>query len=268
MILQTDIDNLSKPGPILSLIQYHQLLERCVQGHEFAATVYVYDHLLAKGLKPEKETFQIIERLHSKTLPEKNTIYLKPDGKKKLQPRRRIHKIIKGYHYSDNYNAAKVYIPKVKAFLAINLKYKQEPRIKLAKIISRGCHISFNDARFIITSLKREGYLPKDDAKTSSQGLDKFKFTKINTNTEKSTLFDGINKTEGNAGTKSETNTDNKSETNTDNKSETNTDNKSETNTKKTIPKTIPKTIHKPLPHATKSLDNFFTVTPKNTTKV
>ena len=87
MIFQTDIDNLAKPGPILSLIQYHQLLERCVQAHEFAATVYVYDHLLAKGLKPEKETFQIIERLHSKTLPEKNTIYLKPDGKKKLQPR-------------------------------------------------------------------------------------------------------------------------------------------------------------------------------------
>ncbi len=250
MILQTDIDNLSKPGPILSLIQYHQLLERCVQGHEFAATVYVYDHLLAKGLKPEKETFQIIERLHSKTLPEKNTIYLKPDGKKKLQPRRRIHKIIKGYHYSDNYNAAKVYIPKVKAFLAINLKYKQEPRIKLAKIISRGCHISFNDARYIITSLKREGFLPKDVVKSSSQGLDKF--TKINANTEMSTLFDGIDKIE----------------TNTDNKSETNTETKSETHTKKTIPKTIPKTIHKPLPHATKSLDNFFTVTPKNTTKV
>lgn len=238
MILQTDIDNLSKPGPILNLIQYHQLLERCVQGQEFAATVYVYDHLLAKGLKPEKETFQIIERLHSKTLPEKNTIYLKPDGKKKLQPRRRIHKIIKGYHYSDNYNAAKVYIPKVKAFLAINLKYKQEPRIKLAKIISRGCHISFNDARYIITSLKREGFLPKDVIKSSSQGLDKF--TKINANTEMSTLFEGIDQ------------------------SDANTDNKSGTHTKKTIPKTI----HKPLPQATKSLDNFFTVTPKNTTKV
>ena len=29
-------------------------------------------------------------------------------------------------------------------------------RIKLAKIISKNCDISFNDARFVITSLKRK----------------------------------------------------------------------------------------------------------------
>ena len=162
MNLQTQVDNLYTPSNKLSLDGYHDLLQTCVDNREFAATVFVYDHLLNNGFKATKTTFSIIEALHSKTIPENTNIHLKLDLKKKLAPRRRIHKIIKGANYSGNYESAKIYIPKVKAFIAINPELRIKGRIDLAKTISNGCHISFNDARYIITALKREGYLDKD----------------------------------------------------------------------------------------------------------
>ncbi len=179
MNLQAKINDLYNPTNKLSLEGYHHLLRECVNQREFAATVFVYDHLLNNGFKATPITFNIIEKLHSKTLPENHNIYLKPDLKKRLAPRRRIHKIIKGANYSKNYESAKIYTPKVKAFLTINPELKSKPRIALAKSLSKGCHISFNDARYIITALKREGFLTKtggaeddddsDDDNSSSQ---------------------------------------------------------------------------------------------------
>ncbi len=159
MNLQERIDNLTLATTKLNLEAYHSILEQCVKENEFAATVFVYDHLLANGHKANKTTYKIIEPLHSKTVLEKDNIRLKPTIGKKLAPRRRIHKIMKGHNYTESYASAKIFIPKVKAFLAINNKLKNEGRIKLAKSISKGCNISFNDARFVITALKREGYL-------------------------------------------------------------------------------------------------------------
>ena len=95
--------------------------------------------------------------------------------KKQLEPRRRIHKIMKGYYYSANYENAKIYVPKVKAFLSINKEFKDQPRIKLAKTISKGCNISFNEARYLITSLKREGYLKPTDQNLANDKIGKTK---------------------------------------------------------------------------------------------
>ena len=161
MDLQTAINNLSSPqfGNKLSVIEYHNLLRRCVSANEFAATIFVYEHLLESGHKANDITFKIIDPLHSKTVEEKNFIHLKTDGKKRLAPRRRIHKIMKGHNYHDAYASAKVYLPKVRAFLTINPNLKTEPRIKLAKAISKGCNISFNEARYVITGLKRDKFL-------------------------------------------------------------------------------------------------------------
>jgi hypothetical protein len=170
MNLQLQIDNLYLPSYKLNLDGYHSLLQECVNNREFAATVFVYDHLLTNGFKANKTTFSIIEAIHSKTIPENNNIHLKLDLKKKLAPRRRIHKIIKGANYSDNYESAKIYMPKVRAFIAINPELKTKGRIGLAKTISNGCHISFNDARYIITALKREGYLDKDIMGAKNKG--------------------------------------------------------------------------------------------------
>ena len=48
-----------------------------------------------------------------------------------------------------------------------------EPSIKLAKIISKNCGITFNDARFVITALKRKKYF-SDKSSKNQQSITKF----------------------------------------------------------------------------------------------
>ena len=79
------------------------------------AVVYVYDKIKSHGLTPSKETFKIIDPLHSKTIPEnKNLLVPKELGKKTLAPRRRIHKIMKGHNYTDKHTEAMKYVEKVR----------------------------------------------------------------------------------------------------------------------------------------------------------
>ena len=173
--LQQAINILYLPKTCISLEHYHTILRQCVMANEFAATVFVYDHLANSCFTATDKTFKIIEPLHSKTLPENKKLELKAELKKQLAPRRRIHKIMKGYYYSTNYENAKIYVPKVKAFLSINKEFKDQPRIKLAKTISKGCNISFNEARYLITSLKREGYLKPTDQNLANDKIGKTK---------------------------------------------------------------------------------------------
>ena len=123
------------------------------------------------GIEPNDETYRLIERLHSKTLRDNNRIKIQWDGKTRLPPRRRIHKIIKGYHYSDSYNNAKQYIETVEKYLDDNPEIKNYERIKMAKNISKNCNISFNDARFVITNLKKT---KKIESNNKTQKLDGF----------------------------------------------------------------------------------------------
>lgn len=143
----------------LSLLQYNKLIEDCVANYEMAAVVFIYDKMKEKGINPDKNTYNFINKLHSKTVKECNEIHIKNQNVGKLQPRRRIHKIMKGYNYSDNYQNALVHLNKVKEYLNCNEEVKRFPRIKLAKNIEKNCKISFNDARYIITNLKRTKFL-------------------------------------------------------------------------------------------------------------
>tara|TARA_B100000795_G_C22639044_1_gene375713 strand:- start:153 stop:692 length:540 start_codon:yes stop_codon:yes gene_type:complete len=160
--LQNNINTLYNSETKLGLGQYNDLLRQCVQQREMAATVFVYDHMLTQKIKPSKESFQIIETLHSKTIPESKNISLKFTLKKSLQPRRRIHKIIKGYNYSDNYQRALLHLDKAKVYLNSNPTLKTlKNRHTLAKKISKNCQISVRDARYIVTNLKRTKFLSK-----------------------------------------------------------------------------------------------------------
>ena len=152
-----------------TLSYYNNLIDSCTKYNEMEAVVYLYDNMIKNKIKPNKRTYALINRLHSKTIKENNKIYVKNlDRTKRLQPRRRIHKIMKGYNYSEKYNNAKKYESKVIEFLDNNIDFKNmvSQRIKLAKIISKNCNISFNDARFIITSLKRKKYFKNNPKKT------------------------------------------------------------------------------------------------------
>ena len=169
----------------LTLEEYNMLLLDCVNAYEMAAVVFIYDHMKNYNIEPTKDTYSIINKLHSKTIKQCNEIYIKNQNVGKLDPRRRIHKIMKGHNYSHNYNNAMVHLDKVKLFLDNNPDVKKYTRIKLAKTISSKCFISFNDARYIITKLKRTHYFEKKDYKiddffiTSSIAKKNFKQTSI-----------------------------------------------------------------------------------------
>ena len=173
MNLQNNINKLIHNNNIPSIDEYTSLLTDCVAAKEFGATVYIYDHLLKNKLKATNEIFQLINKLHSKTLPENNRIKV-PIAKPCLQPRRRIHKIMKGHLYTDQYNNALKNVEEVKSFLNKNPSIATiGDRIKMAKLITKNCDVNFKDARYIITHLKRKKFF--DTFSSQSKMTDFFK---------------------------------------------------------------------------------------------
>ena len=151
----------------LNLNEYNSLLYQCVSNYEMAAVVFLYDKMKLNGIIPNEETFKLIDKLHSKKCPENNNIYIPGQNVGKLKPRRRIHKIMKGHNYSDNYQNALQHLDKVKQYIFTNPDVKYYSRIKFAKHLSKKCEISFDNARYIITNLKRTKFLKIDTPKIS-----------------------------------------------------------------------------------------------------
>ena len=143
----------------LSLEEYNYLIGQCVEKRELAAIVFLYDHMKSKDIPPNKETFNLINRVHSKTVQENNNILIKTLNIRQLKPKRRIHKIMKGHNYSKNYQKALIHIDKVKEYVKNNPDVKYLDRIHLAKDISKNCKISLIDSRYIVTNLKKTKFL-------------------------------------------------------------------------------------------------------------
>ena len=163
-ILQKNIDQLTKTS--LNIHQYNDLLISVTNINEFAATVYIYDDILKNKIKPNEKTYKIIEKLHSKTLPENNYLVV-PSHKNSLKPRRRIHKIIKGHKYTDKYKNALHYLDISKKYLLNNKKIcTHSNKIFIAKQISKNCNISLENARFIVTKLKRINFFDQFNNQT------------------------------------------------------------------------------------------------------
>ena len=178
--LKTEIYKLYDLTIKLDLHEYNTLIQKCVYEHEMAAVVYIYDRMKDQGIKPTPHTYSLINKLHSKTCKESNIIYIQGQDYRKLAPRRRIHKIMKGYNYSDNYNNALQHLEKVKTYINSNSEIKNYGRIKLANTIQRQCNITFNEARYIITNLKRTKFLNSE--KPSQLNLDLSNHIPISTN--------------------------------------------------------------------------------------
>ena len=158
--LQRDMDDIIYNKTILSLDGYHALLRKCVDKSEYAAAVFIYD-LIKSNLTPSNITYSILDKLHSKTR-QLNHVLKIPIKPKSLHPRRRIHKIMKGYYYTEKYNKAIIHTPVVKNILSNNPDIQHiNNRIKMAKAIKNKCNLSLEDIRFIITHLKRTKYFVK-----------------------------------------------------------------------------------------------------------
>jgi pentatricopeptide repeat protein len=151
----------------LNLNEYNSLIYHCVSNYEMAAVIFLYDNMKKKNIKPDSHTFNLINKLHSKKCPENNIIVIPNQNVGKLNPRRRIHKIMKGHNYSENYQNALQHLEKVKKYISENPDVKYYSRIKLAKHLSKNCDISFNNARYIITNLKKTKFLKIDTPKIS-----------------------------------------------------------------------------------------------------
>ena len=94
---------------------------------------------------------------------------------------------MKGYNYSDNYNNALKHLDKVKNSLNLKPNIKTYGRIKLAKTLEKECDITFNEARYIITNLKRTKFLNNTTDNSLNLGsLDHIK-SNYNNNTLKQT---------------------------------------------------------------------------------
>ena len=97
--LQNKIDNIDN---IKNIVEFNELLINCVDKYEMTAVVFIYDIMKQKKIQLNDRTYEIINKLHSKKVKENNTIKLQNTSLgKKLQPRRRIHKIMKGYNYKN-----------------------------------------------------------------------------------------------------------------------------------------------------------------------
>jgi hypothetical protein len=168
-LLTTKITRLYNLSISYSLQEYNDLIKQCVDLYEMSAVVFLYDNMKYHKINPTKNTFQLINKLHSKTCNENNLIVIKDNGLRKLKPRRRIHKIMKGYNYS---NALKN-VELVKSYIMIHHEIRQYNKIKLAKNISSNCDVTFAEARYIITNLKRTKFLT-DDINTNKTIIDFF----------------------------------------------------------------------------------------------
>ena len=113
-------DLLEKKVVNLSYEFYKSLITAAVNQKEFAATVFLFDHMKSNNLKPNDDIYTIINKLHSKTLPESKKIKLPINTQKTLQPRRRIHKIMKGHNNKEAYDDAKNNSDIVKEYLLKN----------------------------------------------------------------------------------------------------------------------------------------------------
>jgi len=152
--LQENI-NILKTNVNQTINWYHISMKMAADQHEFAAMVYLYDCLKKINEKPPDSIYKIIERLHSKTLPENNNIIVPFSSDRKLKPRRRIHKIIKGLYYSDNYQNTEKYMNKAIHFINQNVNYPKN-KIELIKAIKAECNCTDKESRYIITRLKRK----------------------------------------------------------------------------------------------------------------
>lgn len=158
-----------------TLGEYNSLIEECVNKYEMAAVVFLYDNMKHHNVNPDKDTYKLINRLHSKTCPENNKICIKNQDIGKLKPRRRIHKIMKGYNYSDNYNNALKNVELVKSYITLHPEVRQYNRIKMAKNISHNCNLKFDDVRYIITNLKKTKFLVNKTVEQQQSITDFFK---------------------------------------------------------------------------------------------
>eukprot|EP00040_Diaphanoeca_grandis_P004289 m.27924 g.27924 ORF g.27924 m.27924 type:complete len:231 (-) comp15835_c0_seq1:1711-2403(-) len=155
-------------------VEFLALLRQCVDQREFAAAVFVWDQLFVRGWKPIDAAYRLLEGLHSKKIQESKAVKVPHVTPQALAPRRRIHKIIKGWRIKQVNVGVFDYVDKAIDVLNTNPNLKTLHRHQLAKALRKLCNIAdLETARRLVTKLKQKKILPpkseqiKQEKKTS-----------------------------------------------------------------------------------------------------
>ena len=150
--LQIKISNIDKLNDINDL---NNLLKKCVLLYEMEAVVYIFDYIKQHKYALNDTTYKLINTLHSKTIQENSTLNIPNNQKKKLQTRRRIHKIMKGYNYSQALKNKDIIINYLNNYeYEYNGKDKKQECI-LFNLLKKECKLPISDIKHIITFLKK-----------------------------------------------------------------------------------------------------------------
>jgi pentatricopeptide repeat protein len=153
--LQSEINNINKLDDIN---KFNNLLKKCASVYELEAVVYIFDYMKQHKYKPDERTYKILDTLHSKKIEDKSSLIFPTTNKRKLQPKRRIHKIMKGYNYSMALKNKDVVINYL-----TNHEYNYDGKDKkqekvLINVLKVACKLPVSDIRHILTYLKRQKY--------------------------------------------------------------------------------------------------------------
>ena len=156
--LQIELNNMTS---LKSINEFNNLLKKCANLYQLEAVVYIFDSMKQHKFKPNDETYKILNTLHSKKIPDKSNLIVPKGSKKTLQPKRRIHKIMKGYNYSKALKNKDIVINYL-----TNHEYDYDGKDKkkekaLINVLKVNCKLPVSDIRHILTYLKRQKYFSK-----------------------------------------------------------------------------------------------------------
>ena len=156
--LQTELNNINALNDINKL---NDLLKKCANLYQLEAVVYIFDYMKQHKYNPDNNTYKILDTLHSKKTQDKSNLIVPKGSKKTLQPKRRIHKIMKGYNYSQALKNKDIVINYLTNH---EYDYDGKDKIKeknLINVLKMACKLPVSDIRHILTYLKRQKYFTK-----------------------------------------------------------------------------------------------------------
>ena len=139
------------------------LLIKVAGQRDSRATVYVYDHMKARGIELSTGACEALRSLEALRGKESRNIYDVPVKAGALAPDRRIHKVCKGPRLHERSEAAKEImdraIPWLRQQQQQNPVFNDLDRIKQAKALASDLGVPLETARGAITKLKQRGLM-------------------------------------------------------------------------------------------------------------
>lgn len=160
----------------LSLEEHIALLKLCSKHKEVAAAVYIYDSFKESYPNSIESVKDVMLSMHSKKLQPNDTIVVQvynflafislcqvKDGKK-LDPKRRIHKICKGWQVKDRNSNVADKKEEVKLWVLENKDQVEncKGRTNLARLFEKKFSVTRKEGKTLVTNMKQRKVLKEE----------------------------------------------------------------------------------------------------------